>query len=194
MKSSEVWADITNDALFVLLFLVLAVALIWWTTQWVLSPLSQLADGMSGLRRGQADKLRENQGPKELRALTGEFNRLVRELAAREEQAVLLEAQLARIQAEERADIARDLHDDIGPLLFLAKIDLVSLKRHPVIGSNGAIGDTISCVVKHLGQIQTSLRDIVTRLQPHHDTTPPIEEILESALKHWRERFPVRYF
>jgi two-component system sensor histidine kinase UhpB len=189
-ESSEVWADITNDALFVLVFLVPAIALIWWTTQWVLSPLSQLVDGMSGLRHGHAGRLSETQGPKELRALTEEFNRLVRELAAREGQAVLLEAQLARIQAEERADIARDLHDDIGPLLFLAKIDLASLKRHPVVRINEAIGDTISGVVRHLGQIQTSLRDIVTRLQSHHDTTLSIEEILDNALKDWRERFP----
>ncbi len=39
-ESSEVWANITNDGLFVLLFLVPAIFLIWRTAGWILSPLS----------------------------------------------------------------------------------------------------------------------------------------------------------
>ncbi len=188
-ESSEVWANITNDGLFVLLFLVPAIFLIWRTSDWILSPLSRLAAGMAELRVGQEASVRE-QGPRELRALTAEFNHLVAALAARAAQAARLEAQLARIQAEERADIARDLHDDIGPLLFLAKIDLASLTRHPCLDLPKEIRETASGVIEHLSRIQASLRDILNRLQPHREQDASLTEATEKSLAHWRERYP----
>jgi two-component system sensor histidine kinase UhpB len=189
-ESSEVWANITNDGLFVLLFLVPAIFLIWRTTGWILSPLSGLAAGMAGLRAGQKEALVAEQGPLELRALTATFNRLVEELAARAAQAARLEAQMARIQAEERADLARDLHDDIGPLLFLAKIDLASLARHPFLAARTEIHETATGVIEHLSQIQASLRDILNRLQPRRDSALSLAEAAETSLAHWQVRYP----
>jgi two-component system, NarL family, sensor histidine kinase UhpB len=189
-ESSEVWANITNDGLFVLLFAIPAIFLIWRTACWTLSPLSKLAAAMAELRAGQKDALVEEQGPRELRALTAEFNHLVEELSARAAQASRLESQLARIQAEERADIARDLHDDIGPLLFLAKIDLASLTRHASFDIPKEIRETASGVIEHLSQIQTSLRDILNRLQPHRESDLSLVEATEKSLSHWRARYP----
>lgn len=189
-ESSEVWADITNDGLFVLLFLVPALFLIWRTADWILSPLSGLAAGMAELRAGQKEALVVEQGPLELRALTATFNRLVEELAARAAQAARLEAQMARIQAEERAELARDLHDDIGPLLFLAKIDLASLARHPSLETRKEIRDTALGVIGHLSQIQASLRDILNRLQPRRDSALSLAEAAETSLAHWQARYP----
>jgi two-component system, NarL family, sensor histidine kinase UhpB len=189
-ESSEVWANITNDGLFVLLFFIPAIFLIWRTSDWILSPLSRLATGMAGLRAGQGEALVEEQGPRELRALTAEFNHLVEALSARAAQAERLEAQLARIQAEERADIARDLHDDIGPLLFLAKIDLASLTRHPPFDLPKEIRATAAGVIGHLSQIQASLRDILNRLQPHRESDLSLVEVTEKSLTHWRVRYP----
>jgi two-component system sensor histidine kinase UhpB len=189
-ESSEVWANITNDGLFVLLFLVPAIFLIWRTAGWILSPLSGLAAGMAGLRAGEKEALVAEQGPLELRALTATFNRLVEELAARAAQAARLEAQMARIQAEERADLARDLHDDIGPLLFLAKIDLASLARHPFLESRKELRETASGVIEHLSQIQASLRDILNRLQPRRDSEFSLAEAAETSLAHWQARYP----
>jgi two-component system sensor histidine kinase UhpB len=189
-ESSEVWANITNDGLFVLLFLVPAIFLIWRTAGWILSPLSGLAAGMAELRAGQKEALVAEQGPLELRALTASFNRLVEELAARAAQTVRLEAQMARIQAEERAELARDLHDDIGPLLFLAKIDLASLARHPFLESRKELRETASGVIGHLSQIQASLRDILNRLQPRRDSELSLAEAAETSLAHWQARYP----
>jgi two-component system, NarL family, sensor histidine kinase UhpB len=189
-ESSEVWANVTNYGLFVLLFFIPALFLIWWTSDWILSPLSRLAAGMAELRAGQGDALVKEQGPRELRALTAAFNHLVEELSARAVQAARLESQLTRIQAEERADIARDLHDDIGPLLFLAKIDLASLTRHPSLHVPKEIRETASGVVGHLSQIQTSLRDILNRLQPHRELGLSLVEVTEHSLTHWRVRYP----
>ncbi len=140
---------------------------------------------MAELSAGRKEALVVEQGPRELRALTASFNRLVEELAVRAAQAARLEAQMARIQAEERADLARDLHDDIGPLLFLAKIDLASLARHPSLEARPEIRETASGVIEHLSQIQASLRDILHRLQPRRDSELSLAEAAETSLAHW---------
>ena len=40
-----------------------------------------------------------------------------------------LQEQLATVQDEERADLARDLHDEIGPMLFAADVDAAAIER-----------------------------------------------------------------
>ena len=52
---------------------------------------------------------------------------MVERLAQTELQNKRLQEQLATVQDEERADLARDLHDEIGPLLFAADVDAVAI-------------------------------------------------------------------
>ena len=189
-ETAEVWANIADDALFVLIFLGLSLLLAWRMIDWIVTPVVQLANGIAELRAGRAERPIRTRGPRELRALIGAFNRLVRDLATRDAEARALENQVARIQEEERADLARDLHDDVGPLLFLARIDIDGIARHPELRGHGEIRHALSQVVERLGRIQDTLRDVLTRLRPRREVDDGLVAAVAALLARLRASRP----
>lgn len=189
-ETAEVWANISDDALFVALFVGLSLLLAWRLIGWIVTPVEQLASGIADLRAGRTDRPIRTAGPRELRSLIQAFNGLVHDLAAREAEARMLEDQMGRIQEEERADLARDLHDDVGPQLFLAKIDLDAIARHPVLEGEGEIRGRLVALVVRIGRIQDSLRDVLVRLRPPREVDDGLEEAATTLLARWRTRCP----
>lgn len=189
-ETAEVWANISDDALFVALFVGLSLLLAWRLIGWIVAPVEQLASGIADLRAGRTDRPIRTAGPRELRTLIGAFNGLVRDLASREEEARLLEDQMGRIQEEERADLARDLHDDVGPLLFLARIDLDAIARHSALEGEGDIRSRLADLVVRIGRIQDSLRDVLVRLRPPREVDDGLEDAAATLLARWRTRCP----
>ena len=189
-ETSEVWANISDDTLFVVLFVGISLLLAWRLIGWILAPVAQLASGFADLRAGRTDRPIRTAGPRELRSLIAAFNGLVHDLAAREAEARQLEDQMGRIQEEERADLARDLHDDVGPQLFLAKIELDALTRHAALREQGEIRGRLGDLLCRLGRIQDSLRDVLMRLSPQREVEDGLEEAVETFLARLRPRCP----
>lgn len=69
-------------------------------------------------------------GPLELARLARGFNLMTGKLAATAAQNQRLNERLLTLQAEERADLARDLHDEVGPLLFAVNMTAATIE-HP---------------------------------------------------------------
>jgi two-component system sensor histidine kinase UhpB len=189
-ETSEVWANISDDTLFVVLFVGISLLLAWRLIGWILAPVAKLASGIADLRAGRTDRPIRTGGPRELRSLIAAFNGLVRDLAAREAEARRLEDQMGRIQEEERADLARDLHDDVGPQLFLAKIELDALTRHAALRKQDEIRGRLGDLLFRLGRIQDSLRDVLVRLRPPREVDDGLGEAVETLLARLRPRCP----
>jgi signal transduction histidine kinase len=75
-------------------------------------------------------------------------------------------ARLFRIQEEERAQISRDLHDDVGQRVALLQISIEGLwqKLPPEFSNAHAAG--FNGIVAELGTLSQQLRDISHRLHP----------------------------
>ncbi len=121
--------------------------------------------------------------------LISEFNALAGELLASEAQTQMLEDQLARLQEEERAELSRNLHDEVGPLLFLAKIDLLALSRHADIRANPDLAEAILAASLTLSSVQMSLREVLNRLRPYEALELGLARALEMRLAQWQTRF-----
>ena len=67
-----------------------------------------------------------------------------------------LNERLLTLQAEERADLARDLHDEIGPLLFAVDMTAATIERL-------AGGDREAEIPAHA----QAIHDAVGRMQRH---------------------------
>ena len=76
-ETSKVWANISDNTLFVVLFVGVSLLLGWRLIGWILAPVAKLASGIADLRAGRTA------GPRERRSLVAAFNGLVRDLAAR---------------------------------------------------------------------------------------------------------------
>ena len=82
-----------------------------------------------------------------------------------EEKLVSLRNRLARAQEEERARIARDLHDDTGQRLALLSIDLEQLKQASM-KLKSSLTQQLESLVKAASEITSDVHNVSRRLHP----------------------------
>jgi PAS domain S-box-containing protein len=82
-----------------------------------------------------------------------------------EEKLVTMRSRLVRAQEEERARIARDLHDDAGQRLALLSIDLERLKQASV-KIRSSLTQQLEALVKAASEITSDVHNVSRRLHP----------------------------
>jgi two-component system, NarL family, sensor kinase len=82
-----------------------------------------------------------------------------------EEKLQALRSRLTRAQEEERARIARDLHDDTGQRLALLSIDLEQLKQFS-LKSQSALTPQLDSLVRIASEITSDVHNVSRRLHP----------------------------
>src|ERR1035441_500472 len=103
------------------------------------------------------------------------------------EQLRALAASLQNIREEERSNIAREMHDDLGQQLTAIKIDVTWIAKK--IQGNEEAGEKISNIILMLNEAVKSIRRISTQLRPSI-----LDDLgLVEALKWQAEEFQKRY-
>ena len=127
---AEVWGDVGLTLAVLTIFCTLVLAFFYWTLGSAIRPLEHLTQAFARVGSGDYHQRVAERGPMELLRLCQGFNRMVQRLARAEGHNQRLQKQLLTVQDEERADLARDLHDEVGPLLFAVDVDAVAIERH----------------------------------------------------------------
>ena len=96
---------------------------------------------------------------------------------------------LENIREEERAHIARELHDDLGQLLATLRVDMSLLMRQPV--ADGPTRDLLTGMDARLLSAITSLRRIASNLRPHALDEGGLYFALQSLRHEFEERHAV---
>ena len=120
---SAAWREFIGIVAVLLGSAAIGLVLVYFVISAAFRPLRALATQFGRIGTGDYTGRVAECGPTELLSLQSGFNRMASELAATTERNRQLGDQLLTIQEEERADIARDLHDDIGPHLFAVNMD-----------------------------------------------------------------------
>lgn len=99
-----------------------------------------------------------------------------------------------RVQEDERRELARELHDELGQQLNAIKIDAVSI-RNWSDGEQGAarqreIHDAARAIVQATDQVQNVVRDMLHRLRPVALDELGLSAALEHFIERWRARHP----
>lgn len=193
-EASEVWAEFRDDALGLALFCVLAAGLLHWTLGRALRPLASLSAGFARIGAGDWDARVPERGASELARLAVGFNRMAGQLAAMRTQNLRLHQQLVTLQEEERAELARDLHDEVGPYLFAAGVDAASIRRiasgqgaEAIAAQAGAIQDAVIHVQQHV-------RTMLARLRPPPAVELGLEHAIGQLVAFWQARHPAIRF
>ena len=99
-----------------------------------------------------------------------------------------LNERLLTLQAEERADLARDLHDEIGPLLFAVDMTAATIER--LAGGQRAteIPTHVRAIHDAVDRMQRHVRVILERLRPLQATG--LEAAIGRLVAFWRRRRP----
>jgi len=105
-----------------------------------------------------------------------------------------LEEQLVEVQEEERAELARDLHDEIGPLLFAVSVDLVAVQDNAAIRGDPQLRARLIATGEAVSRMQQQVRSILGRLRPPTVADIGLRPSVEGLTAFWRTRYPTVSF
>jgi two-component system sensor histidine kinase UhpB len=153
-----------------------------------LRPLETLSAAFQRIGKGDYHGRVPERGPPELARLANGFNLMTQRLATVAAQNHRLNQRLITLQAEERADLARDLHDEVGPLLFAVDMTAATIERLAGSGRGTDIATQVRLIHDAVGLMQRHVRAILGRLRPI--TAIGLEAAVDRLAAFWRRRRP----
>jgi two-component system sensor histidine kinase UhpB len=131
-----------------------------------LQPLEDLAAGLTRMRSGDYSRAIPVAGPPEIRRSCEQANDLARRLHALSGDNRDLLHKIVSLQDDERRDIARELHDELGPLLFGIRAGVVALADSAPAGSG--VSAASESILQSVEALQQANRRILDHLRPLH--------------------------
>lgn len=165
-------------------------ALVYVTIGRALRPLRELSAALGRVGSGDYDARVAEAGPAELVQLAKRFNGMAGDLAAMRRRTRLLEEQILKLQDEERAELARDLHDEVGPHLFAVNIDAAMLGQSLAAGRQQEAAQRVKAIQAAVGHMQRQVRDILSRLRPAQLVELGLDAAIGELVQFWRSRRP----
>ncbi|WP_181703674.1 ATP-binding protein [Chthonobacter albigriseus] len=165
----EVWTDMLLNLSVLSVFCVAAFVFVSAIISRALAPIASLSSAFRAIGEGNYAVRIAEHGTPELKRLCAGCNDMAGRLegmAARNRQ---LSDQLIRLQDEERADLARDLHDEVGPFLFAIDVDAAALagmaeSRGPLPAAR--VGERAEAIRQAAAHARKYVRSILGHLRP----------------------------
>jgi two-component system, NarL family, sensor histidine kinase UhpB len=188
--TAAVWPEFLDLALVLVLSCLGGATLVWAVVGRALEPLSAIGHVLPRIGAGDYAARAPERGPPELEDLARGVNEMAERLAAMRIRNRALEEQILTLQDEERADIARDLHDEMGPHLFAANVDLAMMAGLISAGRSEAALEQMGSVQAAIAHIQRLVRDILGRLRPPRLLELGLGPAILDLIEFWRQRRP----
>jgi two-component system, NarL family, sensor histidine kinase UhpB len=154
-----------------------------------LRPLQALADGLTRMRNGDYSRPIPILGPPEIRKSCQQANDLARRLDALSADNRELLHKIVSLQDDERRHIARELHDELGPLLFAIRASTVGLHDAIPQGSK-AVGAFAENILRSVEALQQVNRRILDQLRPLYIQELGLVKSIETLLQNARTQAP----
>lgn len=194
---AEVWEDLFSLAILFVVLNGLALAVFAALLGRVLAPLAKLADGMTDLRIGRLDRRLETPTNRELASIVERFNALGQTLAAERATNGRMSWRMVTLQDDERRQIAKELHDELGPCLFGLRSNLGSLEREitsPSAQVSPAAVERLQATTDISGRLADMNRRLLVRLRPMALGAAPLAEVLAGLIADFTRHHPERRF
>jgi len=189
-ETLDVWNDFSDTVIVLLLFSGQTILLIYLFIGRALRPLYRLAAALEQVGQGNYAMRISGRLAPELSRLHDSFNRMAGRLAAADDDNRRLNEQLLTLQERERAEIARDLHDEVGPYLFAINIDAAGVARHIEDGRPAEASGRLRLIAEAVEHVQHELRGIVRRLRPVGLAEFGLVDAIGDMIEFWRRRHP----
>ncbi|WP_375413118.1 histidine kinase [uncultured Bradyrhizobium sp.] len=164
---------------------VLTLSITFLTVDAALKPLRDLGAGLARLRDGQYTGRIACSGPPEIRVSCDAANELAATLTHLNHENRNLLRKIVSIQDEERRDISRELHDELGPLLFAIRANVIAM-----VDSGGTDHDNADSpsqkALQSVEALQSTNRRILDRLRPLHIEELGLESSVRKLLRNFR--------
>ncbi len=185
----EVWDELSGSLVVLTVFAGATIPLIYLFIGHALRPLDRLAAAMGQVGQGDyAIRVSDRLTP-ELARLRDSFNRMAARLAATDADNRRLHEQLLTLQEEERNDIARDLHDEVGPFLFAINVDIANMTRLLGAGRTEELASHTQSITEAARHLQRQVRGMLGRLRPIGLAEFGLAEAVGRLVEFWRRRY-----
>jgi two-component system sensor histidine kinase UhpB len=187
---AQIWSHAVTAFLAMLAFCAGAMAVVSLAFAHALRRLKRLQAGMLDVARGRYETRLAADGAPEFAELARGFNHMAGRLEQFSSSNQRLEQQIVQVQEEERAGIARDLHDEVGPYLFALQVDASALAKS-ADAETRTRGSAIREAVLH---IQRQVKDILRQLRPASGLEFGLEAAVADLVLFWSRRYPAIRF
>jgi two-component system sensor histidine kinase UhpB len=164
-------------------------AITYLTVDAAVRPLRDLGTGLARLRNGNYDDKIVCSGPPEIRESCDAANELADTLMHLDRENRNLLRKMVSIQDNERRDIARELHDELGPLLFAIRANVVAMVDAGATGQD-EFDSPPQKVLQSVAALQLTNRRILDRLRPMHIEELGLQSSVQKLLRGVRSQVP----
>jgi two-component system sensor histidine kinase UhpB len=189
-------ADIYEKWIGFLAILVSAVALAlltaviaYATAGAALRPLRDLGEGLTRMRQGDYAQIIPTAGPPEIRRAALEANELAQTLnrLSRDNRSLL--RKIVSLQDDERRGLARELHDELGPLLFGIRANAVTLLDASP-RDQAQLDVSVERLIQAVEALQQANRRILDRLRPLYIDELGLAKSIDTLLRNAKSQAP----
>ncbi len=185
----EKWIGFLAIACSAVALMVLTAVIAYFAAGTALLPLRNLGEGLTRMRKGDYDQLIAVSGPPEIRRSCEEANRLALTLRQLSQDNRSLLRKMISLQDDERRDIARELHDELGPLLFGIRANAVALLDATPLDNDG-LDASAKGILQSVEALQHANRRVLDRLRPLHIQELGLEKSIQTLLHNARAQAP----
>ncbi len=189
-EMTEVWTDVRDNLASAAIFCALTFPMIFWLLGRALAPLESLSRAFLDIGTAGPSAKVDELGPPELVRLARGFNAMVERLELFETRNARLREQLLTIQEEERVELARDLHDDIGPYLFAIRVDAAAIRTSLEGAGQTALMTQLRAIEDGVIHVQQQVKAILGRLRSGGLPEFGLSQALANLTAFWRARHP----
>lgn len=184
---AEVWQDLRVLLPMLLVMALVAIGVTMAVTGLVLRRLGQLGAALDQMRAGNLAQRAPPAGLREINTLTEGVNALADHLGQERAENRRLQASMMTLAEAERARIASDLHDEIGPQLFALQAAVGQATRQ---GVDPELADALSAISRHSDAIRKSARTAIDdlRLGPADGAT--LFEMIQELILEFEDMAP----
>ena len=167
-----------------------------WNVRRSLAPLGHLLAAIDGIEHGQRAEVRHlpEMPTRELASIAAALRHLAEALEGAESRRRLLSQKMQTLQEDERARLARELHDEFGQRLTALRFDAAWLARQ--LADQPRLLEVVQTISRHGAEVQRDIRDLLVQLRPlgpladgASATLSPqrLQELLEPLVRSWQQ-------
>ena len=182
---AEIWHDTFGLLSLGIVFFIVVNGVVYWAVNSALRPLNNILSALTELEHGRLHARLPLFSLPELSNISGKFNAMAQTLENSMSNNHRLTQQIIRLQEDERKNIARDLHDEIGQHLTAINIDAAAILKAKKITSAHASAQAISAVAI---QMMSIVREMLQRLRPAMLDELGLQPALQELIEAWQQR------
>lgn len=190
---AEVWEDFRIIMPLLALTCIALIGMSMGFSNLILRRLHRVQDALGAMRHGDLDRRAPPDRLAEFASLADDVNALAIHLKSQQAENATLQARLLTLSETERAKIASDLHDEMGPQLFAmnAALSQALAAAQDVSGAGSAqLDDALRAIATHAGAVRDSARGAINDLRPMLMGHGSLPELLEELVAEFAEIAP----